>query len=289
MKKVILLFSILFPWVASPVSAHPDLLAQIVQDLEKDPENIPLLIEKAETLIDMEIYDEAEATLTFIKQLRPEATAKSTLLQILLTFSKGETEKAYEMSDQGLKEFPNSHALWDMRGQMFREDERISEAIEAFSKGLELNEEAASGYYMRLAGLILERDEEGDPDKALGLIQDGLDRLGPHSGLIQFRIRLNRDLENYDAALEDIDRLEERFGFQMNFATDRARILTSAGRNEEAIEAYDQAIDYIDADPANAEKKYMQRTKARLEEAKVELRQPKEQETEKEEPDDPTL
>ena len=52
---------------------------------------------------------------------------------------------------------------------------------------------------------------------------------------------------------------------------------------------YDQAIDYIDADPANAEKKYMQRTKARLEEAKVELRQPKEQETEKEEPDDPTL
>lgn len=271
MKKVALLFSLLFLCAVSQLSAHPELLAQIIEDLENDPENIPLLMEKAQTLIDMEIYDEAEETLTFIKQLQPEVSAESTYLYVLLHFSRDEKKKAYEMSEQGLKEFPNSYLLWDMRGQMFSEDEKVSEAIEAFSKSLTLNEEASTGYYMRLAGLILKRDAEGDPEKALEVIQDALTKLGPNSGLLQFRIRLNRDLENFDAALGDIDKLEEQFGFQMNFITDRAKILTLAGRTDEAINAYDEAIDHINADPANAEKKYMQRMKGNLEAAKAEL------------------
>ncbi|MEM9282753.1 MAG: hypothetical protein AAGA96_13075 [Verrucomicrobiota bacterium] len=271
MNKVALLFSLLFLCAFPPLSAHPELLAQIIQDLENDPENIPLLMEKAQTLIDMEIYDEAEETLIFIEQLQPEVSAESTYLHILLHFSRDEKERAYKMSERGIKAFPNSSLLWDMRGQMFSEDERVSEAIEAFSKSLKLNEEATTGYYMRLAGLILERDAEGDPEKALGVIQEGLTKLGPNSGLLQFRIRLNRDLENFDAALGDIDKLEEQFGFQMNFITDRAKILTLAGRTEEAIKAYDEGIGHINADPANAEKKYMQRMKGNLEEAKAEL------------------
>lgn len=253
------------------MSAHPELLAMIVEELENDPENVPLLIEKSQTLIDMEIYDEAEETLKFIDQLQTEVSAESTYLHILLNFSKKEKERAYEMSDWGIKEFPDSHIIWDLRGQMFSEDERVSEAIEAYTKGLVLNKEASSGYYLRLASLILERDAEGDPEKALGVIRGGVTKLGQNSGLIQFRIRLNRDLKNFDAALGDIDILEEKFGFQMNFATDRANILVLAGRKEEAIKVYDQAIDHISADPANEKKKYMQRMKAKLEAARAEL------------------
>ncbi|MEM7602970.1 MAG: hypothetical protein AAF357_16355, partial [Verrucomicrobiota bacterium] len=108
MKKVALLFSLLFLCAVSQLSAHPELLAQIIADLENDPENIPLLMEKAQTLIDMEIYDEAEETLTFITQLQPEVSAESTYLHVLLHFSRDEKEEAYEMSERGLREFPNS-------------------------------------------------------------------------------------------------------------------------------------------------------------------------------------
>ncbi len=238
---------------------------QLERELAENPDDLPLLIDKAHYLIQMGRLDEADVTLQRVEELEPTRSADATYTNILLLQSRGEIEKAFGMSDWGIKQFPDDYYQWNIRAMLSVKAEKYSLAIEALNKCVSIDGEKDPYNYIVITKLLLKRNDKGDKEKALALLNKRISNITNKyeaGQLLQLTISINTYLKRYEEALKNIKRLEKQHGEQIPYTVKRAEILKLAGRYKEAIDAYDSAISILDELPKNRRNKRTDEMKA---------------------------
>lgn len=232
------------------VSAHlspTNSLVEIERQLEENPDDVPLLLDKAHLLQQNRRLEASEAVLESTDTLEKPRGADAQYLWIALKWRQGELEEALKLSDQGIREFPDNFFQWQLRGQILMDADREDEAIDAFRQALEFNEADNSRGHVFVSRLLIERNEEGDKEEAVKLLNRAIEGTAGQSELHHMSLQLELELGNYDKALGHLDVLVQRFGNQITFARRRAEILEAAGRIEQSIAAYESALALTDA------------------------------------------
>jgi tetratricopeptide (TPR) repeat protein len=258
MKRYILLALFLLIGLASNLRAHlspDDSLDQIELKLKGKPNDVSLLLDKAHVLLIMDQWEKGEATLKRVDELQNERDADTTYLYILLYHKRGDLKKAFEISDGGIQQFPENHFQWEIRGRISKDAGKTEEAINAMTQSLRTRKTVNSLNYIQIINILLERNQAGDKERTLALLQGGIERVDNPSELLHLSIRLNSELERYDQALENINQLEAHYGKQVPFAVKRAAVLEEAGRNAEAAKVYRSAIALLEALPEKKQNK----------------------------------
>lgn len=252
MKIYILLIPYLLVLFAPELQAHVtlgDSLDRVEHKLKEQPDDVSLLLKKAHVLIIMEQGDQAEAILKQVDELKKERDADTAYLYLLLYEKRGEFEKAFEISDWGISQFPEDHFQWEIRGRLAKAAGEREEAITAMTKSLRYSKTVNPQSYIQLTTMLLESNQSQDKERAVALLREGIPRVEYPSELLHLSIRLNSELGRYDQALENINQLEMQYGKQVPFATKRAQVLEEAGRNAEAANAYRSAIILLEGLP----------------------------------------
>ena len=252
MKRYILLLLFLLTGIPASLRAHlstDDSLDQIELKLKDKPNDVSLLLDKAHVLLIMDQWEKGEAALRRVDELQQKRDADTTYLYILLYHKRGDLKKAFEISDEGIRQFPENHFQWEIRGRISKDAGKTEEAINAMTQSLRYRKTVNSLSYIQIINILLERNQAGDKERTLALLQGGIERVDNPSELLHLSIRLNSELERYDQALSDINTLEMHYGIQVPFAVKRAAVLEEAGRNTEAAEAYRSAIALLEALP----------------------------------------
>lgn len=264
MKRTILLVLVLLTGLVPSLRAHlspDDSLDQIELKLKEKPNDVSLLLDKAHVLIIMNQGDKAEAALKRVDELEQERGSDTTYLYILLYHKRGDLKKAFEISDWGIQQFPENHYQWEIRGRICKEVGQTEEAITAMTLSLRYRNTVNPLNYIRIVTILLERNQAGDKEKTVALLQEGIARVDSPSELLHLSIRLNSELGRYDQALKNINQLEAHYGLQVPFAAKRAAVLEDAGRNAEAVKAYRSAIARLEALPEKKQNKQVTQLK----------------------------
>jgi len=264
MKRYLFIVLFLLAGLVPGVRGHlspDDSLDQIERDLKDKPNDILLLLDKAHVLIIMNQWEKGGDVLRRVDELEPVRRADTSYLYVMLYHKQGDLKNAFEISDWGIKHFPENHFQWEIRGRIARDAGRTDEAIWAMSKSLRCRETVNPLNYMQIINILLERNQAGDKEQTLELLQSGIERVEHPSELLHLSIRLNSELGRYDLALEQIDMLEAAYGKQVPFATKRAAVLEEAGRNAEAANAYRSAIALLEALPEKKHNKQVEQLK----------------------------
>jgi tetratricopeptide (TPR) repeat protein len=232
-----------------------DSLDQIELKLKDKPNDVLLHQDKAHVLLIMEQWVKAEAALKQVDELQQERDADTTYLYVLLYHNRGDLKNAFEISDGGIQQFPENHFQWEIRGRICKEAGKTEEAITAMTQSLRFRETVNTLNYIQIITILLERNQAGDKERTVALLQEGITRVDSPSELLHLSIRLNSELERYDEALEGIKKLEMHYGKQVPFAAKRAAVLEEAGRNAEAAKAYRSAIALLEALPEKKQNK----------------------------------
>lgn len=252
MKRYLVGVVVLLLCLAPTLRAHlnpDDSLDEIERKLTANPDDVPLLLDKAHVLIVLGQGDKAAATLKHVDALEKERSADTAYLYILLYHKRGELKKAFERSDWGIQQFPENPFQWEIRGRIAQETGRTDEAIHAMRQSLRYRETVNPLNYIQIVTLLLEGNHADSKERTLELLREGIARVDHPSELLHLSIRLNSELARYDQALADMDALETHYGKQVPFAAKRAEILEDAGRNAEAANAYRSAIALLEARP----------------------------------------
>ncbi|MGB0372441.1 MAG: tetratricopeptide repeat protein [Opitutales bacterium] len=249
MRLRLTVFILLFIWLECQVLAHvtpTQTLAQLEIDLEKDPENTSLLLDKAHLLQLEKRLDESEEILIQVAELESPPSSDAVYLWVSLGMRKELFEDALKMSDGGIEAYPENFFQWQIRGQLFMQMERVDDSVEAFKESLKYDMSGSQRGYVFIARILLGRDEPGDKEHAVSLLNQAIEKLGNLSELHHMCSRLEMELGRYDAALGHIDALIERFGERVTFSMKRAEYLEKAGRYELAIEEYESVLSMLD-------------------------------------------
>jgi tetratricopeptide (TPR) repeat protein len=264
MKRYLLLLLFLVPGIVPGVLAHmsPDHSLRLVEiKLNDKPNDVSLLLEKARLLIIMREWDNAEAALRQIDEVEKERGVDTLYAYILLYHKRGDLKHAFELSNTGIRQFPENDLQWEIRGSICNDLGKTEEAIDAMSQSLRYRKTVHPLSYIQIATILLGRNHAGDKERTLALLREGIARVDHPSELLHLSIRLNAELERYDQALEDVNKLEMQYGKQVPFAAKRAEVLEKAGRNAEAVKAYRSAIALLETLPEKKQNKQVMHLK----------------------------
>ena len=122
----------------------------------------------------------------------------------------------------------------------------------AMSNFQNLQDEYTQSPYTSMAALKMARAriDVNQPDLAIGLYQYVVDNGYPKALSVVARERLARvllDQGRADEALQTLNGADDIRGFEARFAEVRGDIHLSQGRNEEAVAAYQEALDQLEA------------------------------------------
>jgi predicted Zn-dependent protease len=157
-------------WIAAfiisalPVAAHPDpahTLAEINQHLEGSPDDIGLMMRKAELLLKTGQPLEAAPVLAGALRLSPDSP-RLLLLEARLSEHMGEGESAAARVEELIRRFPKDADAWGMHARLLDEAERTDEAISAKLRQLEIEAGTHAGDYLTCAAWLNERANPGD-------------------------------------------------------------------------------------------------------------------------------
>ena len=157
MKRYILTVLFLLTLLVPSLRAHlspDDSLDQIELKLKDKPNDVLLLQDKAHVLLIMEQLVKAEAALKQVDELEKERDADTTYLYILLYHKRGDLKKAFEISDGGIKQFPENHFQWEIRGRICKEADKIEEAITAMTQCLQTRKTVNALNYIQIINIL---------------------------------------------------------------------------------------------------------------------------------------
>lgn len=137
-------------------------------------------------------------------------------------------------------------------------------AILAYQAALDHSEEPSPDLYLDLTDAFLSRGHQFD-DAALNVLEQGMQRLGSLPILIDKAIAVNRNAGRFDAALAQLDSLLAQGQRLPELYHRKGRILTEAGRTEEARQAFQSALSTIEQiPPARQNSAAMQELRAKI-------------------------
>ncbi len=125
---------------------YQEAIALLEVSEEMDPKNLSFKYEKGYAYYLMKKYDKVIETL---EPLLDEKDANDLFYQLVANSYdlKGNSEKANELFNQGLKKFPKSGPLYFELGTNEYRSRNLNEAIATWEKGIEMDPYFASNYY----------------------------------------------------------------------------------------------------------------------------------------------
>lgn len=243
--------------------AHGDLDAQI-ETVSRQIDQAPsatLYLKRGELRHDHEDFDAALADYDRAARLNPEMDAVW-LARGRTLFMSGRLQPAREALDVYLKRKPGHAEGFLLRARILAGLKEHAGAVRDYDRNLELTPQP-------LPECFIERSESlvalGENSAAVKSLDEGLGRLGNLTTLQSAAVVIELAQKHYDAALARVDRVMADLRRKETWLMRRGDILEAAGRREEALRAYGEALAALEQLPAHHRNvKPMQELEARL-------------------------
>lgn len=234
------------------LSAHPSpehQLDELEAHLRENSGDAAMRISYATQLRKMNRFDEAEKALNTAELLSPGLPAAKLERAQIAYYRNNEVDVAESLAKALVNEHPRFAEGWDFLAQLQRKSDQPGEAIDSYRRYLALTTEYRAGDFTDLAALLSNRNEPGDKDEAIQVLDQGISKVGDLTGIHLMAADLEVSLQRYEAAARRFDKLAARFRPRPDWAKRKGDIYLEAGRYAEASNAYDSAIAMIGAMP----------------------------------------
>jgi tetratricopeptide (TPR) repeat protein len=236
--------------IAPVVRAHEDAadrLHAIGHRLEATPDDPGLYLERAGLLRERGRPVEALEDCRRARALSPSAAASADLIAAGIHLEDQRPEAALDCARRVLLEYPEHGPAHLARARALRYLGRKSEAIATFEMVRAGAETPRPELVLEHAGLHL--DAPRSAATALGVLDEGMARIGPAPALVRLAIELEVELGRVEAALDRIDDMVRRSRRPERWLVRRGELMEEAGRCEEAAGAYRAALRAVDRLP----------------------------------------
>lgn len=204
--------------------------------LEKDPDHIASLLERADIYRKHRHFEEALEDLNRVRLLSPSNTTVHYLTGLTL-HEQGEFKEAETALQIFINRSPSSPRGYVALAKVFSQQERHLNAAQAYELAIEYQSTPTPDHYLARAQAYR---EAGRPylSKALEGLEEGIELIGP---LITFRrlaIEIEIDQGHYQNAINRVDSILHDVDRKETWLVKKASVLHSIGRHEEAKQQF---------------------------------------------------
>lgn len=233
---------------AKVVVAHEGLyeqLAQVTQQIRKEPRNPDLYVKRGELHRLLRQWDNALADYDRALQFNPK-WAEADYYRGRMRLEARQPRQAKQALDRLLRSKPQNAEAWLLRGRAFEQMNKHREAAADFSRAIELTPRPKPDVYLERAKAQI---AAGHLDEALRGLDDGVAKLGLLVTLYLQAIEIETSLKRWDAALARLERVSTQFPRKESWLARRGELLLEAGRKAEAHKAFGEALRAVEALP----------------------------------------
>ena len=232
-------------------SAHGDLhqqIASISAQIEKEPGNAELYLQRGEMHRLHVEFPEAAADFAKAAEFRPE-WPQATLAKARLALSEGKFENAIEEMDRLLSKHPEYPEGWLIRARARNQKKDHLGAAKDYTEIVRRMERPEPEIYLERASALAAAGEDRCEEALRGL-EEGVAKLGPVTTLNLAALDLELRMKHFEKALLRVDHLASAARRRESWFARRGDILLQLERTEEARAAYREALDAITALPS---------------------------------------
>lgn len=237
------LLALSFVLSTAAAQAHGDfhtLIADTDKEIEKDPKNPALYLQRGELYRIHQQYDSAQADIALAEALAP-ALPSLDLARGRLLFDTGWPLAARSHLDRFLKAMPNHVEALVLRSRVWTALGQPLYAADDYSHAIFQTPEGAPDLYIERAHSLASNGPD-QIDAALRGLDDGIKRMGPLVTLQLTAIDLELRRQNYDNALARVDTVMARSPRKETWLARKGEIFLQAGRPDDAKQAYTEAL-----------------------------------------------
>jgi len=234
---------------AGPAGAHPTLNARLKilnQKIAAAPGDAGLRLSRAALYADEEHFDEALRDVDAALALDP-GLSLAHLIRAQVLLATGHAEEAAAPAELFVVREPSQPRGWQTAARVAAARSRLAEADASWRRYFDLAEEPRPEDYLERAAA---RVRAGDSSGARALLEEGVERLGPLTALLQELLEIDVAASDLAAALADLDRLATSSPQTERWLLRRAELLHAAARDHEALDALDRADESLARRPA---------------------------------------
>jgi len=228
--------------------AHGDLdeqIAAVSRRLEQTP-SAKLYLLRAELHHEHEDFSSALADYDRAEQMDPKLEAVS-FGRARTLFRSGRLQSARETLDSYLKKKPDHAEGFLLRARVLVGLKEYGDALRDFDRNLALTPQPLPECFLERAEALV---AAGNRAGAVNSLDEGLGRLGNLVTLQSAAIAIELELNHHEAALARVDRVMSSLQRKESWLARRGEILEAAGRRDEAMIAYRDALAALEQLPA---------------------------------------
>lgn len=223
---------------------HDDLekqIATVTEELRLSPKHEPALIRRADLYRRHEQWDEAFADLEAVLHSRDQASFVGVQARLFRDMECWRTALVVLSTFLARAEDPDLRLL---RAEVRAAHGKLKGALSDYDAALAKHPHPAPDHFLARARVTMSDESLGRTaiERAIGGLDQGLERLGPLASLHLAAIDLEVSREGFEAAIERIDLMAARSPRKESWWVRRAEVLRIAGRTEEALENLEQAL-----------------------------------------------
>jgi len=235
-----------FPQFARAHEGVHEQITAITARIKRDPKNASLYLQRGELHRLHRDWNRAAADYDRASRLQPGLTIVD-LARGKMLFESRRFQRAKFVLDRFIHQQPGHVEGLITRARVLGKLERRVEAAHDFTQALELAPTPEPELYLERAQVLA--GDERYIQEALSGLDEGIKRLGPLVTLELAAIDLELRRNNHDAALTRLDVITAQSERKEMWLVRRGEILSAAGRNEEAREAFNAALTAIESLP----------------------------------------
>ncbi|MFQ5604973.1 MAG: tetratricopeptide repeat protein [bacterium] len=264
---ILLALSIICLFKPSFALAHGPLdeqIAEMTKQIALAPDNAALYLKRGELHRHHLDWEAAQADYDSAAILDPRLDVVD-LARGMMLLDAGRFEQAIVPLNRYLSKHPNNPEALVTRGRVLTKLNENLTAAEDYTLAIKLIQNPTPELFIERARALASFDHM-HLDKAIQGLDEGIYILGPIVTLQLFAIELELKRKNYDGALARLDLISAQSARKEKWLMRRGKILQEAGRIDEAILAYRQALQAIASLPPGRQKtKSISRMKTWLE------------------------
>lgn len=220
-------------------------LAQVTLQIRQQPNDAALYLRRGELHRLHRDWVAALADFDRAERLNPKLI-ESELFRGRMWLDAQRPRQAKQSLDRFLKTKPENAEGWLLRARAFEQMKRHRQAAADFTRAIDLMPRAKPDFYVERAQAQM---AGGKLAEALRGLDEGMVGLGRIVTLQLPAIEIELQLRRWDDALARLDQLSSQSARKETWLARRGEILLQAGRRSEAHEAFNSALQAIEALP----------------------------------------
>lgn len=241
------LFAVLILLGSSAVGfSHGDMHGQIVEvtkQLEKEPRNAALYLKRGELYRAHGDFDSANADLDRVAALEPRMEVLP-LARGRLFYEANWPQSARLALDAFLRSHTNHVEALALRARCFVKIGQRLDGVKDYTRAIQFAADPQPELYLERAQALNDEGPAYFAEAVRGL-EDGMKKMGPLVTLQLYAIDLEVKQKNYDAALTRLDKAAAASPRKETWLARKGEILQTAGRTDQAIDAFQAALKAI--------------------------------------------